>query len=494
MRFKEVFNIEITQYTGVEVVNTNTDTLGGKVGFITGFLDGELKKGEYYTLQFKIIDMLNMPSLNWMYITYSDGTEQKLQDVNLNEFETVGTLNGKAEKLCYFNFKANGSGLGRIIIARKQTVVDVVDSTAYYLREIDLKPGKIFTDFTLNTREQAFETIKLYSSIQSVAGEINMKVGRNDVISSINMSPEQIKINSRVIYLRAEDVRVAWNNINDSISLRSDELAMYGAGTGSGKRLSLKRGLLNTYRDTDNGFLGYYGMDRTYEKYYGTTNLGSYYSWFFGIAQDLGMDHDTDISMNKKYYLYVSFADHESYPKGTHIVEAPLWIWKNVQMKGNNIYEIGNLYFDADYYSRVSKMSNKGLLIEGDPELQIGIRDNGKFKVGIQMLSSYPNTIYIHRDIDMQGCKLLNVGASAATFAQMPIRMRLFLDTNIEEPKKTLIDNIDIIDINQSELGVIPKNYSDFKDNEFDKDQLLFSLARKVKELEEELRLMKEGV
>lgn len=480
--------MEITQYTGIEVVNKQNTSVG-KVGVVTGFLDGELKKDEYYTLQFKIIDMLNMPSLNWMYLVYEDGSEQKLQDVNLNLFDTVGTLNGKVEKLCYFNFKAEFSGMARVVISRKQTVVDVEKSIAFYLREIDLKPGKILTDFTLNTREQAYETIKLYSSIQSIAGEIELKVGRNEIISSINMSPEQIKLDSQRILLRSENVMVSWNNINDSVQLHSDELAMYGE---NGKRLSMKRGLMNTYKDTTGAFLGFYGMDRTYESYYGTSNIGSNHSFFYGIAKDSGLNNDTDYAFNKDYLMYAVFVQHEDFQKGCHFISDPIHIWKHINLRDNNIIHAGNIYFAAN--SRLSSMTNGGLLVASNIELRLGIQSGGTTSTGLQMVASDPSKIFAYKNIDMQGFSILNVGASTATFAQMPIRMSLFLDTNIEEPKKTLIDNIDIIDINQSELGVIPKNYSDFKDNEFDKDQLLFSLARKVKELEEELRLMKEGV
>lgn len=406
--------MQINKYIGLKAINTSVSTSSGKVGVISDFMEDTLVKGNKYTLQFKIIDSLNSKIFNWIYLVFEDGSEQKLNDINLDNFNECGDLQGLKEKLCYFTFTSQHSGLARLTIARKQTNIDTTNSTAFMVREIDIKSGSNLTDFTTNTKEDAYTTVRMYSIIQQLADNLNLKVGKNDIISSINLSPEQIKLDSRKILLRAEDVRVAWNNINDSISLRSDELAMYGAGTGSGKRLSLKRGLLNTYRDKDNGFLGYYGMDRTYDKYYGTTNLGSYYSWFFGIAQDTTMDHDSDYSTDKKYYIYASFADHESYNKGVHIVEAPLYIWKSIQMKGNNIYELGNLYFDSSYYSRISKMSNRGLIVEGDPELQLGFHRDGKFDVCLQMMNSYPWDIFSYKHLDMQGRTIKNAVVTAS--------------------------------------------------------------------------------
>lgn len=216
-------------YTGIRVITGNTVNVGGYVGAITEE-SSTLRADTDYILQFKIINYGTNNTLDHI-VAIKDGVSHLISSsLNILEFPVVNIFTDegitKQERLCYIKFRIATTGNYKFGICRTLKENDSPNKVVFDIRETSCERGIVLQDYKDNTDdlqnfikrcETYFEqndnrllllakkedinktSAKIDLSNESILLEVNKKVSGDNIIASINMSPEQIQISANLI-------------------------------------------------------------------------------------------------------------------------------------------------------------------------------------------------------------------------------------------------------------------------------------------------------
>ena len=217
------------EYIGVRCIIGNSVDTSNFVGAITEESE-DIEANTDYVLQFKIINYGTDTILN--HIVYiKDGTSHFIsQNLNVMDFPVVNVFTDegitKQERLCHLVFRVPANGKYRFGIARNMTTNDYAGKIAFDLREVGVEKGSILQEFRYGTRdyrefvkrcETYFEKndkrisllakkddinttqAKIEVASDKILLEVKKKANSDDIVSLINLTPEEIKIKAEKI-------------------------------------------------------------------------------------------------------------------------------------------------------------------------------------------------------------------------------------------------------------------------------------------------------
>ena len=241
-------------YTSIKI-NTGTSEVGSLIGVKIPSTLGRIEKDKTYTLQFKYIPLDNHTNLDRVKVG-----NQLFEPININDFDTVFIEENIEAKLCYITFISSETITAPSIeIARLRDVDDVDDNytceitdiclsygvlSAYTQNIIDLSATKTILESKIKSVAEGLQFVatkkdldqvsnkvsEVFGQIDVQAGDISLKVGKDNVISSINMTPENIKINTKLLDLSGDlDLQGQFKCWKNNSNKNSDYLHMNGA-------------------------------------------------------------------------------------------------------------------------------------------------------------------------------------------------------------------------------------------------------------------------
>lgn len=216
-------------YTGIRVVSNENVNVGGIVGAITGETITLLANTEYM-LQFKIINYSHNTILDHI-VSIKDGVSNLItSSLDILEFPIVNIFKDegiiKNERLCYVKFVPPSDGKYKFGICRTFKENDTQSSVLFDIRHLSCERGIILQDFKDNSNdlvefmrkcETYFEqndkrilmmakqedinttSAKIDIASDNILIEVRKKVSADNIIASINMSPENIQISANLI-------------------------------------------------------------------------------------------------------------------------------------------------------------------------------------------------------------------------------------------------------------------------------------------------------
>ena len=217
------------EYIGVRCIIGDSVDTSNFVGAITEESE-DMEANTDYVLQFKIINYGTDTVLN--HIVYiKDGISHFIsQNLNVMDFPVVNVFTDegitKQERLCHLVFRVPANGKYRFGIARNMTTNDYAGKIAFDLREVGVEKGSILQEFRYGTRdyrefvkrcETYFEKndkrisllakkddinatqAKIEVATDNIMLEVKKKANSDDIVSLINLAPEEIKIKAEKI-------------------------------------------------------------------------------------------------------------------------------------------------------------------------------------------------------------------------------------------------------------------------------------------------------
>lgn len=216
-------------YVGVRAMIGDIVSVGNFVGVITEESE-RLEANTDYVLQFKIINYGTNNILDHIVYIKDKTSSIITNNMDIANFPVVNIFTDenitKQERLCHIVFRVPESGNYRFGIARTQTSNDTANKIVFDIREVSVEKGSILQGFKDNTTdlynfirrcETYFEqndkrllllakkedntktNAKIEVTNENILLEVNKKVDSSNVIASINMSPETIKIQASQI-------------------------------------------------------------------------------------------------------------------------------------------------------------------------------------------------------------------------------------------------------------------------------------------------------
>jgi hypothetical protein len=241
-------------YTSI-IVNSGTATVGTPIGITIPATLDDIQKDKKYVLQFKARPLNKEQLLDNIYVG-----NQKLSDVYMTKFEVV-TIEEVDFYDCYIIFTAKSNmdnpsiTIGRIKANADSNNLDVFELTELGLyqgeenkkyspssgdiqiikKELMTMIHQLANCITLKAERKEMDVLtdkisEALGQIQVSAGEIELKVSNDNIISSINMSPESIKINTNLLDLTGDlDLQGTFKCYKSNSNKESNYLDMSGA-------------------------------------------------------------------------------------------------------------------------------------------------------------------------------------------------------------------------------------------------------------------------
>ena len=217
------------EYTGIRVITRDTVTIGNIAGAITNETV-RLQANTEYMLQFKIINYGTNNILNHI-VAIKDGTSNLItSSLDITKFPVINVFTDegitKQERLCYIKFVPPADGKYKFGICRTLKENDTPNKVLYDVREVSCERGIVLQDFKDNSNdlvkfmrkcETYFEqndkrmlmmakqedinttSAKIDLTSDNILIEVRKKVSSDNIIASINMSPENIQISANLI-------------------------------------------------------------------------------------------------------------------------------------------------------------------------------------------------------------------------------------------------------------------------------------------------------
>lgn len=217
------------EYVGVRVATGSSVTVGNIVGAVTNE-SKRMLAGVPYVLQFKIINYTSVNILDYIVYIKENLATVLSDNLDITKFSVVNTFTdegvNKKEYLCYLFFKVPTDGFYRFGICRKLVSTDKVNTKLFDIREVSCEKGTMLPEYKDNledyqefmtkteTRfEQTDERISLMAkkddlnltnalietTSESILLQVEKKTDSDSIISTINMSPEEIQIQAEKI-------------------------------------------------------------------------------------------------------------------------------------------------------------------------------------------------------------------------------------------------------------------------------------------------------
>ncbi len=517
-------------YLGISVFNKSISPNSGEVGVITDKFF--IQKDKDFAFSWKHINYSSSNILDAIYIIKEDGTKIKLPNINLNDFAVVNIFEGKEEHLCYIKHRSSFSGTIRLQIGRKQIQADREDVKVFDARHLLYERGININTWRPKLESHEKTLSKLKTQILELNDRLSFSASKEDfndleqkisnALSKIDIHADKIENTVRVdnlaSYLKqdCESIMIGFNGISDSVSITRKGVSVWHEGKGythmgheeiyqtdntAGRKLiALKDGGYRIYKnDTDNSYVGGIisgaKMLNGGTKGFGMTIANGYKSWYTSIGYNPKVYNPSDESITGyQSFLDVVFTQHYNEDGtfmrvGTHILNGGL------DLHNHNIYNCGIIWYDQSTYDATYKHSDGAMTMQCEDVIKL-IRNSSKNEQREALRCDFPsNEIKFNMDMNGQGYTMYNT-IWQGTYVQ-PTLNTVFLKTNTIN----LIDSVEVVNTYDGKLGLtktpspflcLKANLKESKLNEtFEYEQLIYSLIKEVKQLKEEINLLK---
>lgn len=411
------------KYTGIRVLTKSNLTVGNAIGAITN--ESRLIKDEEYILQWKQIDYSNTPLMNHIVTIFEGQSTIIANNLNITQQTLIDTFTDEAMSkkmyLCHVKFKATRTGIHKFGICREITPTDKPNSVLFDIIEAGCERGTVLQDFkdNYNDIQEFIRYSKTY--FEQTDKKILMMAKKEDINRSnaqIELTAESIKQKvstddfSSLIEQNATSIKISFNKINRYTQISDGEFSHHNS---TGKTISLKNGRFNLFRFEDNSYLGSLTpsfLPNGSSKAYGINMFGAYPCWYMDFGVDYSSTSEND-GFKAKSLLRLVFEDMLSNKKGTHIINAPLFIHRELNMLSNILY-LHNSRYDCSY------ANDNGYVAGSSKKLMLGLQKNNDARVTsiIEIVKAGETSVngnYIGSDginifswLDMQNHKLWN--------------------------------------------------------------------------------------
>lgn len=462
-------------YNGIRV-RSNNIVVGEPLGI--GTCTFNIEEGQLYTLQWKHCNKTPHDIFNYIYVG-----EQNLGSINLTTFKTVDIVEDYQEKLCFIEFVCNKTMRGVTAkIGRIQDEKDIPNKECFLIREIQLEKGYM-TDYKPNNEDNKVLYDKFQTQINQTESKLGLMAKKTELDklnSEVYSAMASIEVQAGLIESKVEegelstlirqspnDVQYAFNGVNPRYVYTDD--GFYMKANNGNNKASFKRGSFYCYNYTDGTFLG--GLTPVILENAGLYNAGqgiinSNNSYFFTIGKDANLQNDNqDFAPGFISYLTLNYRDRDgvgnAYKYGLQVF-TPLYVHDVTDHNNKDVKNIKDLYAITTSTSSVWDL-------QGGRVLDITSTD----------VLNYKNWNWGNKNL--VNCNWVGT-----------------YDTNVQSKMSndnvSIIDSIDVIKKDDGKLGLINNSILRSVDNNtdnFDYAQLIYSLVDEVKQLKEEINLLK---
>lgn len=217
------------EYVGVRVATGSSVTVGNIVGAVTNE-SKRMLAGVPYVLQFKIVNYTSVNILDYIVYIKENLATVLSNNLDITKFSVVNTFTdegvNKKEYLCYIFFKVPTDGYYRFGICRKLVSTDKANTKLFDIREVSCEKGTMLPEYKDNSEdyqefmtktetyfEQTNERISMMAkkddlnltnalieaTSESILLQVEKKTDSDSIISTINMSPEEIQIQAEKV-------------------------------------------------------------------------------------------------------------------------------------------------------------------------------------------------------------------------------------------------------------------------------------------------------
>ena len=303
--------------------------------------------------------------------------------------------------------------------------------------------------------------------------------------------PSNSELYGGIITMDSEGLSVKQDN--GSTQMTSREVRINNAN--DQKQMSLFRGMFNAYNWENGKYLGAltpYKNSTTGD--FGLSILNTLSCKFFSVGRTDAV-YDTD-TINKTDYFKVCVENIESGAiegrKGTHILNAPLYMHQTLTLNNNNIRDVGTMYLYNDRCRIMSEGENTK--ITGANNVVLGQqRADGSF----YKCTEFGYGVKNYTDWDFGGRELYNVKVTSSAYCYPVINTNAKTDIETKKTKETF-EEIEILSpLNEEGVKILDvsnvSNRSEIlaDDNNADLGKLVILLFDEVKKLKEDIRHIK---
>ena len=217
------------EYVGVRVTTGSSVTVGNIVGAVTNE-SKRMLAGVPYVLQFKIVNYTSVNILDYIVYIKENLATVLSNNLDITKFSVVNTFTdegvNKKEYLCYIFFEVPTDGFYRFGICRKLVGTDKVNTKLFDIREVSCEKGTMLPEYKDNSEDyqefmtktetyfkQTNERISMMAkkddlnltnalieaTSESILLQVEKKTDSDSIISTINMSPEEIQIKAEKV-------------------------------------------------------------------------------------------------------------------------------------------------------------------------------------------------------------------------------------------------------------------------------------------------------
>ena len=217
-------------YTSIKI-NTGNTPIGKDIGVKIPSTLGYLEKGKKYTLQFKCRSLVNNNTLDRIKVG-----GQLLESININDFKDVKIKENITAKLCYISFISDKDiNYPSIEIARLRTNNDSVNTDILEITDIQLNFGNM-TNYSPSTGDFLLLKSSLETKIKQLSENIILSANKEDVdqlSGKIKKALAQIQVQAGQIDLKVEKdgLMSELNLLSNAFFINAYETVIKGAFT-----------------------------------------------------------------------------------------------------------------------------------------------------------------------------------------------------------------------------------------------------------------------
>lgn len=534
------------EYVGVRCIIGDTVDTNNFVGAITEESEF-MEANTNYVLQFKIINYGTDNILN--HIVYIKDGESHFISQNLNVFDypvvNMFTDEGitKQERLCHLVFQVPADGQYRFGIARNQTTNDYPGKIVFDIREVGVEKGSVLQEFRYGTRdyrefvkrcETYFEQndkrisllakkddinsteAKIEIASDNIMLEVKKKANSDDIVSLINLTPEEIKIKAEKIDMSGKlDLHGTFTCYADETNINNSSKLVQGGAMHRGylpnhEYPTFSSGIWNP-RGTDLGYVsvGYTNSDNfdpngclymsPLENGGGELKFGRVIDTTSGAVSSSGITFNTGGSLNFNCFIndkvawgnygYIFDSGISCYTLHAAYIASDAWVRCDSTLYTDKEY----LYLSAGGYNNQYNVwvSKDGYMCPTG-NVSLGQTNYPWYQLVCKYAPAVTSDMRKKTDICYIDCPAVTTFAMSGEESAVPVVSREdmyeFVRDDLRLATYKLLDSKEE-DANRTEIGFLAQDIMDTKVgkyivNDSDPDNLTYDIANRISVLE----------
>ena len=534
------------EYIGVRCIIGDTVDTNNFVGAITEESEF-MEANTNYVLQFKIINYGTDNILNNI-VCIKDGAFQKIvESINVLDYPVVNMFSDegitKQERLCHIVFQVPVDGQYRFGISRSQTVNDYPGKIVFDIREVGVEKGSVLQEFRYGTRdyrefvkrcETYFEQndkriallakkddinsaeAKIEVASDKILLEVKKKANSDDIVSLINLTPEEIKIKAEKIDMSGKlDLHGTFTCYADETNINNSSKLVQGGAMHRGylpnqEHPTFSSGIWNP-RGTDLGYVsvGYTNSDHfdvngclymsPIENGGGELAFGKVINTASGTVASSGITFNTDGTLNfncfigdkagTEVYGHRFDSGISCFALNTQNIRCTSWI----ECDSTLFTKKDSLFLTAGGYgNQYYVYMNKDGYFNPGGSVQLGDASHPWYQLVCQYAPSVTSDMRKKTDICYIDCPAVTTFAMSSEEPTVPIVSRedmyKFVRDNLRLATYKLRDSREE-DANRTEIGFLAQDIMDTKVgkyivNDNDPDNLTYDIGNRISVLE----------